>query len=288
MRIKDYPQTDTLEPSDVFVIDGNKGTGCITSADMGIVTTDDPTVSHRNVFRGKYLGDVFTEAQKKAIKDGTFDDLYVGDYWEINGVKWRIADINYWWHIYTSNPDDPTYIPNHDDNHLVIVPDDSLYMARINADATDSSTGYLNSELKKTGLNQALTMAENAFGASHIFEHLMYSTTGATSRAAVKTKIDLMTQAMVYGSDLLNREGADAWYINTIGSNYENTQLALFRLNRSMIHVSSRVDYWLREILTFSQSGKSVYGIRVSVLLLCGQTLTSNPQGIRPSFAITG
>lgn len=34
MRIKDYPQTDTLESSDSFVIDGDKGTGRIETDDL--------------------------------------------------------------------------------------------------------------------------------------------------------------------------------------------------------------------------------------------------------------
>ena len=36
---------------------------------------------HRNIFRGKDLGSSITDAQVSAIRDGTFDDLYVGDYW---------------------------------------------------------------------------------------------------------------------------------------------------------------------------------------------------------------
>lgn len=48
---------------------------------------------HRNIFRGKHLGESITEEQLEVIRDGSFADLYVGDYWEINGVKYRIADI---------------------------------------------------------------------------------------------------------------------------------------------------------------------------------------------------
>lgn len=36
---------------------------------------------HRNIFRGKMLGTSVTDAQVSAIRDGTFDNLYVGDYW---------------------------------------------------------------------------------------------------------------------------------------------------------------------------------------------------------------
>ena len=49
---------------------------------------------HRNIFRGKSLGESITAEQLEVIRDGSFRDLYVGDYWEINGTKDRIADIH--------------------------------------------------------------------------------------------------------------------------------------------------------------------------------------------------
>ena len=62
-----------------------------------------PEISHRNLFRGKYLGSSVSANQWAAIDDGTFTDLYVGDYWttsvtidgNTSNVNWRIADINY-------------------------------------------------------------------------------------------------------------------------------------------------------------------------------------------------
>lgn len=70
---------------------------------------------HRNTFRGKCLGESITEEQLTAIQDGRFYDLYVGDYWEINEVKYRIADINYWRNVgYPEQVQKP---------HILIVPD---------------------------------------------------------------------------------------------------------------------------------------------------------------------
>jgi hypothetical protein len=42
---------------------------------------------HSSIYRGKYLGDTYTDAQKEAIANGSFDGLFVGDYWRINGVN---------------------------------------------------------------------------------------------------------------------------------------------------------------------------------------------------------
>ena len=46
---------------------------------------------HNSLFRGKSLGTSVTAAQWAAIGAGTFDDLFIGDYWTINGIVWRIA-----------------------------------------------------------------------------------------------------------------------------------------------------------------------------------------------------
>ena len=39
--------------------------------------------THNAQYRGKNLGNAFTAAQSAAIRAGTFDDMYVGDYWPI-------------------------------------------------------------------------------------------------------------------------------------------------------------------------------------------------------------
>ena len=52
--------------------------------------------AHNAIYRGKYLGDHVTDEQWTEIHNGTFRDMYVGDYWVINGITWRIAAFDYW------------------------------------------------------------------------------------------------------------------------------------------------------------------------------------------------
>ena len=54
-----------------------------------------PAISHRMIYRGKNLGTSFTTEQSQAVQNGTFTDMYVGDYWVINGKTRRIGDIDY-------------------------------------------------------------------------------------------------------------------------------------------------------------------------------------------------
>src|SRR5699024_9521029 len=54
--------------------------------------------AHNSVYRGKNLGASVTAEQYAAIAAGTFDDLYIGDYWTIGGVTYRIAAFDYYLH----------------------------------------------------------------------------------------------------------------------------------------------------------------------------------------------
>ena len=70
--------------------------------------------SHNGIFRGKNLGTSVTQGQWTAIQNGTFDDLYIGDYWVIGGFNWRIAAFDYY-----LNCGDASFTSH----HAVIVPD---------------------------------------------------------------------------------------------------------------------------------------------------------------------
>lgn len=84
--------------------------------------------------------------------------MYIGDYWTINGVNWRIAHFDYW--LRTGD----TECTKH---HIVVVPDTNLYTARMNA--TNVTTGgYFGSEMKTTNLAQAETIVKAAFGVDKI------------------------------------------------------------------------------------------------------------------------
>jgi hypothetical protein len=52
--------------------------------------------ARNGIYRGKNLGTSVTAAQWASIQNGTFLDMYIGDYWIVNGVTWRIAAFDYW------------------------------------------------------------------------------------------------------------------------------------------------------------------------------------------------
>lgn len=67
---------------------------------------------------GQSLGTTLTTAQKSAIESGTFDGIYPGDYWTINGTKWYVIDFDYYMR-YT--PHDGT--PACTKHHVVVIPE---------------------------------------------------------------------------------------------------------------------------------------------------------------------
>ena len=89
--------------------------------------------AHNSIFRGKYLGSSVTAAQYAAIKAGTFDDLFIGDYWTINGINWRIAAFDYY--LGTGS----TALATH---HAVIVPDTGLDAQKMN-DSSATTGGWI-------------------------------------------------------------------------------------------------------------------------------------------------
>ena len=246
MKIAEYPQVTKLVADDIILIDGTDGTRTIPAANLPYAAMHlcGPQM-HRMVFRGKQIGTTMTSEQRTAIQDGTFEDLWLGDYWFINGVNWRIADFNYWY----GKGDQALTAP-----HIVIVPDTSLGTAKMNSTSTTTG-GYTGSEMYTTNLEPAKTAATNAFG-EDIMTHREYLINGVTNGvptagAWTDSKIDLMNEPMVYGA-----------YVNTPASNgtvtakrYTNsqTQLALFQLCPQFINAAistQRVGYWLRDVVS--------------------------------------
>jgi len=195
--------------------------------------------AHNSIYRGKYLGSSVTAEQYLAISSGTFEDLYIGDYWTINGVNWRIAAFNY----YRNTGD--SLAPG---NHLVIVSDESLYSHAMN-DTNTTDGGYIGSKMYIEGLEQAKTIINNAFS-GHVVTFRAYlcnavSNGEASAGGWVDSAVDLMNEIMVYGSVV---NGHSAYGLYNIGT--EKSQLPLFALNPQFIN--TRYSYWLRDVASAS------------------------------------
>ena len=223
---------------------------------------------HNSIFRGKNLGTEFTAEQSAAIVAGTFDDLYVGDYWVIGNVKYRIAGFDIFLHT------GDTELTAH---HAVIVPDTNLYSAKMNNENVTTG-GYYGSLMKTTNLATALTTVQTAFGSSHILSRktLLCNAVanGAPSGWAwYSTQIDLMTEAQVYGVTAWGTQNQNGY---NIGERY--SRFPLFDLAPEFI--TNRSWYWLQDVRNASDFAfVSNYG-HVTALS------ASLSNGVRPAFLI--
>lgn len=237
--------------------------------------------AHNAIYRGKSLGSTVTTAQYAAIKAGTFDDLYIGDYWTIGGVNYRIAAFDY----YLNSGD--TSCNTH---HVVIVPDTCLYNAQMHntssggwesGAANTTAGGYVGSDMYKSNLEQAKTTIKSAFS-GHVLKHRIYLTNAvangrASDGAWCDSEVDLMCEQMVYGNGIFSpvSDGSN------VPANYrvEKSQLPLFQHEPSRI--CNRVTWWLRDVITASafahvanNGGADYYAASYSY-------------GVRPAFCIS-
>ena len=228
--------------------------------------------AHNAVYRGKALGGEATAAQWAAIAAGSFDDLYIGDYWTKNGVNYRIAAFNYFCGL------GDTYLPG---NHVVVVPDSNLYETGMNTTNT-TVDGYVGTLMYKSGLNDAKATIKAAFG-EHIVKHRIPLTTAssngvASADAFYDSEVELMCLSMVFGTGAFAPVSMGA-VVPKIPA--ETTQLPLFRLAPQHILSDHGRSYALRDIITdtrfayVSWSGNPDY-----------YSLPGNAFGVRPYFLI--
>lgn len=227
--------------------------------------------AHNAIYRGKNLGTSVTAAQYAAISAGTFDDLYIGDYWVINGVNWRIAAFDY----YLNCGD--TSCTKH---HVVIVPDTCLYSHVMN-DTNITTGGYVGSKMYTEGLEQAKTTIKAAFS-GHVLSHRVYLTNAVTdghpsAGAWCDSEVDLMNEQMVYGGSIFMPIANGS----TVYMNYrvEKSQLPLFAHEPSRI--CNRATWWLRDVVTAS------YFAFVDDYGYADYYNASSSIGVRPAFCIS-
>ena len=227
--------------------------------------------AHNAIYRGENLGTSVTAAQWAAIANGTFADLYIGDYWVIGGVNWRIAAFDYYYK--TGDTSCTTH-------HVVIVPDTSLYSHVMN-DTNITTGGYIGSKMYTEGLAQAKTQINSAFGSSHILSHRQLLVNAVTNGKPsggswYDSTVELMTEQNVYGGKIFGagNDGSTIPYLYTI----DKSQFPLFAHDPSMI--SNRQWFWLRDVV----SAAAFANVSAAGNATCADA--SDAAGVRPAFSI--
>lgn len=228
----------------------------------------DGAAAHNCIYRGKNLGTSVTAEQYAAISSGKFTDLYIGDYWVINGVTYRIAAFDYYYNCGDTN------FTKH---HAVIVPDTSLYKAQMNT-SNVTTGGYTGSAMYKSNLAKAKTTIKAAFGSAHVLtkrELLTNAVNGNTPSgwAWFDSDVELMNEVQAYGSVAWGAHDGNGYNVAS-----GDGQFPLFMFDRTKLH--NREVYWLRDVssapfFSFVDGSGYAYGSGASLSF-----------GVRPAFCI--
>ena len=272
VSFQDVTVYDNKENSFFGAKDANRMNGALNSI-ASVINTIVATGAgaHNAIYRGKSLGSAVTEAQWKAIKDGTFKDMYIGDYWTIGGVTYRIAAFDYY--LRTGDRDTTTH-------HVTLVPDGVMYNHVMN-DSDVTTGGYVGSKMYTTGLADAKTTINNAFGSTHILTHRQ-SLCNAVSNGKPSgsswydSTVELMTEQNVYGGKVFGagNDGSTVPALYTV----DKSQYPLFAFRPDLI--SNRNGFWLRDVesaASFACVGANGYAAYAAAFY---------STGVRPAFSI--
>ena len=232
----------------------------------------------RNVYREANLGTAVTDEQWEEIRNGTFRNMFIGDYWVIGGMKYFIADFNYFINVGDGSVVDGTRVS---ENHIVIVPQGFLTESEYTMnDSSSSETGYIGSKMRTTTIPERIRPIIDAnFGSEHIlkarrpFSNSVNSNGEITGYAWTDSYVDLLSVGMVFGNfhDKFSRHG-------------DLVQLALYSMNHRLAF-QAFVPLWLSD--TGFRGGEFLY-VSGNGLTVGSDVANSKYKRLRPVFAIKG
>ena len=226
---------------------------------------------HNAYPRCKYLGTTITDAQNTAIKNRTYDDLFIGDYWNINGVNWRIVAIDYYYNVGDTN---------FDKGNIIVMPDTVLYSAQMNSTNTTAGA-YAGSLMRTQNLNNARTIAQNAFG-SHLANHRILLANNVNSSGPSgwdwydSDGIELPNEVQIYGTRV--------WGSALKGYDVATQKQQFPLLALAPQFVNTRQTYWLQDVSSLSVSSSFAF---VNIGGSAGNSSASVSLGVRPSVTLS-
>ena len=280
-QLKDDKLDKTATAADASKLGGQQPSYYATAESVSNISYNNAG-AHNSIYRGKNLGSAVTAAQWEEIGAGTFGDMFVGDYWYINSIYWRIGGFNYWYNYGDTACNKP---------HVLIVPDQNLLKEGNTAhwmNATDTTSGaYVGSDFYtgnngNTGKAQCRSMAQSAFGSAHILTHREYLQNAVTNGyesggAWYDSDVEIMNEKMVYGCEIFSNQTSGT----NIPAKYtiDNAQIPLFALDHSRI--CNRAYWWLRDVVSGSYFAYVGGGGDA-----CSYGASASWVGVRPAFAI--
>jgi len=271
-------------PEDHFLVDSAaNGTGRV--AFSTIIPAN--AAAHNAIYRGKNIQDKYIDGSMyAAINNGTFEDLFIGDYFDITisttlggneTVRCMLAGFDVYWGC------GDTAMFTH---HAVIVPANCFAAtAQMNAENTTEG-GYTGSAMYTTTLPVYQTALEGVFGTHLLNNRELLTNAVADGKSSgwswFDCKLRLMNEAEVYGGNV---------WSSAYDVGIAKTQLPLFTLNPAKIVCglggasyasnTARYTWWLSAALgaaNFAYVYNRGYANTGSASYACG---------VRPRFLIS-
>ena len=271
---------------------------------------------HNSIFRGKNLGASVTDAQWAAIASGKFDDMFIGDYWVIGGIYYRIAHFDYYFNnrgLATKGFEDMNgdilsaecldsygYYPKH---HILLIPDIHMCDAAMNTEDTKAEL-YGTCYYRVNARRNIISTLEAAFGAAHLmywvdnFTTTLYSYSDGSERAGERASFvcqaELPSSIQLTGTHAMTTKGVPVGEGGNLNEGRALGQFALMRLNQafrqpinmqpgSMLWVD--VSYSTRDFVGRGDDGRVNFGLWASHGVITYASGLS-PHQIRPYFCI--
>lgn len=272
VTLSDLTQVSELASGNKILVGTTDGNIAMDASDVLFAVLDSfgDSKVHRRVFRGKKLGTALTSTQLANIQDNTFKGMFLGDYWTIGSVNWRIWDMNYWY-----NAGDTAFTKP----HLVIMPDTVLYNAQMN-DSNTTEGGYVGTDMYTSNFATAKTLISSAFGDA-VLTHREYLTNAVSNGypsggAWYDSTAELPNEFMMYGAPCFLPAGDGSFVPNRY--TIDKKQLALAAIAPEYVNI--RENYWLRDVVS------SAYFAFVDYFGLANYYGASTSCGVRPVFPV--
>lgn len=297
IKLKDLTRAGSLTPGSLFLIETQEGTRAISKEDLYTSLCPDGAAAHNEMpSLRRNLTNVYTiEEICSRISDGTFSDLFIGDYFDITinteftaseVVRCVLAHFDYYWNC------GDTPFRQH---HAVIVPQNA-FSAIAKMNETNTTEGGYHASAIITTLDKYATAINQQIHCVLTHKDLLTNATNATTPsmggagmagassgwAWYNTTLCLMSEIQVYGSKVWSSSGYD--------TGCTNRQLALFKHDPTALvckaggtgnaDANNRIWWWLKDIASAS-SFCGVAGGGVS-----GSSDASRADGVRPLFCI--
>ena len=245
--------------------------------------------NHNAMFFDKNLG-AFTDAISATIRNGAFEGIYPGCYFDFSNIaytyldendeeqsstysgRFRIMDLDYFRRC------GDTDLTAH---HALVVPDTNMFNSYMNPTNTTEG-GYVGSIMHTKILRRAEAIVKACFGADHILSHREYLVNAVadgkpSASAWCDSLVELMDERMVYGSCIFDSGSPDGTKVPNRHST-GNAQLSGFQHRHDL--VSNHQWYWLRNVVSAACFAYVFNNGRA------GCNYASNVGGVRPAFLI--